>query len=201
MHITLRLIGEHFGGIAVKISFLWGPKYGVYVAPSVSASVMWCLCNNTHNFTFVILYMNNVILQFYTVPMCLHAVRNFVNHKTWFSRKHVSIFLPRKYDVISQLPDSQRPDIAPVGRLFHCDVTIKSPVKWMRYCDVTIEWRQKEHMESYMSWIRRKANYITAMLRALFARHGLYDVMQSIVDSYCTVKHRYHIMSKIAQKV
>ena len=38
-----------------------------------------------------------------------------------------------------QLPDSQRPDIAPVGRLFHCDVTIKWPVKWMRYCDVTIE--------------------------------------------------------------
>ena len=59
----------------------------------------------------------------------------------------------------TELPDSQRPDIAPVGRLFHCDVTIKWPVKWMRYCDVTIELRQKEHMESHMSWIRRKANY------------------------------------------
>ena len=37
---------------------------------------------------------------------------------------------------IPQLPDRQRPDIAPVGRLFHYNVTIKWPVKWLRDCDV-----------------------------------------------------------------
>ena len=51
-----------------------------------------------------------------------------------------------------QLPDHQRPDIAPVGRLFHY-VTIKWPVKWLLYCDVTIEWRENGHMESHISWI------------------------------------------------
>ena len=35
----------------------------------------------------------------------LHAIRNFVNQKE-FSSKHMSTFLPRKYDVISQLRHS-----------------------------------------------------------------------------------------------
>ena len=43
-----------------------------------------------------------VILKFYTVAMFMHAVTNFVNQKA-FSSKHVSTFLPWKYDVISQL--------------------------------------------------------------------------------------------------
>ena len=43
-----------------------------------------------------------VILKFYTVPMFLHAVTNFVNQKT-FSGKHVSTFVTQKYDVISEL--------------------------------------------------------------------------------------------------
>ena len=42
-----------------------------------------------------------------------------------------------------QLTFRQRPDIAPVGRLLHYDVTIKWPVKWLHNCDVTVEWRQK----------------------------------------------------------
>ena len=46
-----------------------------------------------------------VILKLYTVPMFLHAVRNFVNRETVLS-KHVSTFLPQKYDVISQLRHS-----------------------------------------------------------------------------------------------
>ena len=46
-----------------------------------------------------------VILKFYTVPMFLHAVRYFVGQKV-FSSKHVSTFLPGKYDVISQLRHS-----------------------------------------------------------------------------------------------
>ena len=46
-----------------------------------------------------------VILTFYTVPMCLNDVRNFVNQKV-FSNKHLSIVLPRKYEVVSQLRHS-----------------------------------------------------------------------------------------------
>ena len=46
-----------------------------------------------------------LILTFYTVPVRLRDVTNFLNHETLQS-KHVSIFLPRKYDVISQLRDS-----------------------------------------------------------------------------------------------
>ena len=42
-----------------------------------------------------------------------------------------------------ELTFRQRPDIASVGRLFHYDVTIQWPVKWLRSCDVTMEWRQK----------------------------------------------------------
>ena len=37
--------------------------------------------------------------------MFLHAVRHFVNQKV-FSSKHVSTFLTRKYDVVSQLHHS-----------------------------------------------------------------------------------------------
>ena len=65
MHITLRLICEKFRRIAVKMSFLWGNKYGVYTAPSVSASVHvtpWCLRNNMQHFTFVISCMNMVFI-------------------------------------------------------------------------------------------------------------------------------------------
>ena len=46
-----------------------------------------------------------VILKFYTVPVFLKAVTNFAND-TAFSSKHLSTFLPRKYDVISQLRHS-----------------------------------------------------------------------------------------------
>ena len=34
MYIILKLVYENFSSIAVKISFLWGPKHGVYAAPS-----------------------------------------------------------------------------------------------------------------------------------------------------------------------
>ena len=48
--------------------------------------------------------------------MCLHDVTQFLNHKT-ISRKHVSIFLPRKYDVISKLCHSYAKDPFWVTRL------------------------------------------------------------------------------------
>ena len=42
------------------------------------------------------------ILKFYIVSVRLHGVTNFLNQKA-ISSKHVSIYLPLKYDVISQL--------------------------------------------------------------------------------------------------
>ena len=39
-----------------------------------------------------------VIQKSYITPVFVHAVRNFVNQKA-FSSKHVSTFLPRKYDI------------------------------------------------------------------------------------------------------
>ena len=45
--------------IAVKMSFLWGGKHGLYAAASFEASIMsWYLRNNLQNFTSDILYMN-----------------------------------------------------------------------------------------------------------------------------------------------
>ena len=92
MYITLRLICENFGRVAVKISFLWGPKYGVYAAPSVLTSV------TSQNFTFAILYMKFVFIaqrlfcgksEISYFLMHLHAIRNFGNHKA-FASKHMS---------------------------------------------------------------------------------------------------------------
>ena len=93
MFIILRLACENFSRIAVKISFVWVPKR------------YFCDCLV-------------IILKFYTVPMFLHAVRNFVNQKA-FSSQHVSIFLPRKYDVISQLRHSYAKGPFCVARLSH----------------------------------------------------------------------------------
>ena len=50
--------------------------------------------------------------------MFLHAVRNFVNKKT-FSSKHVSTFLSRKYDVISQFRHSYTEATFCVTRLIY----------------------------------------------------------------------------------
>ena len=32
IYIVLRLVYENISRIAVKISYLWGPKYGIYAA-------------------------------------------------------------------------------------------------------------------------------------------------------------------------
>ena len=108
----------HCSRMAVKISFLWGHKHGVHATASFSANgTSWCSRNDTQIFTSVILYTFVstsylwhidclvVILKFYTVPMFLHTIRNFVNQKA-FSSKHMSAFLLRKYDAISQLHHS-----------------------------------------------------------------------------------------------
>ena len=39
MYIILRLVCENSSRIAVKMSFLWGPKHGVYAAVSFLAKV------------------------------------------------------------------------------------------------------------------------------------------------------------------
>ena len=64
MNIILRLVCENFSSIAVKISFLLGPKHGVYAAASFSANVTsWYSHKDTQIFTSVILYMNIFITQ------------------------------------------------------------------------------------------------------------------------------------------
>ena len=63
MYIILRLVCENFSRIPVKISFLWGPKYGIYAATSFSANVTsWCSRNNMQIFAAVILHMNIIFI-------------------------------------------------------------------------------------------------------------------------------------------
>ena len=106
MHIIFKLVCETFSRITVKISFLWGHKHGVYAAAWFSANeTSWC-SRTTHTFFLLSLfcismsYLSHsdclvVILKFYTIPMFLHAVTNFVNEKAFWS-KHVSIFFYRE---------------------------------------------------------------------------------------------------------
>ena len=63
MYIILRLICEILSRIAVKISFLWGRKHGVYAASSFAASITpWYLHNDMQNFTSVMLYKNIICI-------------------------------------------------------------------------------------------------------------------------------------------
>ena len=107
MYIIFRLVCETFSSIAVKISFLWGNKHGVYAAASISTNVMlWCSRNDTQIFASVNLYINIIFIAqwlsgvnseilhrsnvfAHCQKLCLQTVRNFVNKKT-FSSKHVS---------------------------------------------------------------------------------------------------------------
>ena len=120
MYIILRLICEILSRIiAVKISFLYSRKHGVYVAASFAANVTsWYLRNGMPNFTSFIFYINIICIsrwlfganfQIYTVPVHLYDAKNFFSQKA-LSSKHVSIFLPRKDDVISQLYHSYPKD-------------------------------------------------------------------------------------------
>ena len=128
MIITLRLICESLSRIAVKIRFLWFHKLCVYAAASFAAThTSWYLGNDMQKCASVIcIWISNVslsaykivILKSYTVPVRLHEVTNFLNQKA-FSSKHVSIFLPRKYDVISQLRHSYVKDPLCVTRLMY----------------------------------------------------------------------------------
>ena len=64
MYIILRLpvVWETFSRIAVKISFLWDHKHGVYAAASFSANVTsWC-SRDTPIFTSIILYINIIFI-------------------------------------------------------------------------------------------------------------------------------------------
>ena len=129
MYIILRLVCENFSRIAVKISFLGGPKRGVYPTTSFSSIVMpGCLHNDTQFFSAIMLYMHiiyishsdclMVTLKFYTIPMFLHAVRYFLNQKA-FSSIHVSTIFPRKDDVISKLRHSYAKGPFCVARLIY----------------------------------------------------------------------------------
>ena len=122
MYIILRLLCENISRIAVKISFLWGLKYGVHAAASFSINVTsWCSRRYTQalhciaeNYTdkFLLLlfwkwssYLSHskclvVIMKFYTVRMFLHALRNFLNQNAFqantcqpFYRENMTSFL------------------------------------------------------------------------------------------------------------
>ena len=92
-----------------------------------------------------------VILKFDTVPLFLHAVRYFVGQKV-FSSKHLSTFLPRKYDVISQLRHSYAKGPFCVVRLI-----------WL--------WRFKTFVNisegPVLVWVMENCGYIKPKLRIL----------------------------------
>ena len=63
MYIILRLVYANFSRIFVKISFLRGPKYGVYAARSFSANVTSeCSRNDKQIFTAVVLHKNIIFI-------------------------------------------------------------------------------------------------------------------------------------------
>ena len=63
MYIILRLSCKILSRIAVKISFLWSLKQGVYASASFAASVTFLfLHNDRQNFSSVILYVNILIM-------------------------------------------------------------------------------------------------------------------------------------------
>ena len=131
-HITLKLIGENFSSISVKISFLWGSKYCVYALPSVSAIVTsWCLHNDTQHFTLVILYLNIVFIAqwlFDVNSKILHCCdvfarrQNLCKPQSIIKQTRVNFYLPGKYDVISQLCHSYAKGPFCVARLISVTV-------------------------------------------------------------------------------
>ena len=120
--IILRLICEILSGIAVEIRFLWNSKHGVYGAVSFIAIVTSCyLCKDMRKFTSAILYMDIIC-----IPQWLCDANFEILHFSGvYARRHkhckpecsfrqtcVDYFLPRKYDVISQLRHSYAKDAA-----------------------------------------------------------------------------------------
>ena len=106
------LFKEILSEIAVKIRFLWNSKHGVYGAASFIAIVTSCyLRKDMRKFASVILYMNIICiaqlvcdanLKFCTFPVRILDVISIVNQHA-LSGNTWRLFLPRKYDVISQL--------------------------------------------------------------------------------------------------
>ena len=129
MYIILRLVCENFNSIAVEISFLRGPKNGVYAAALYLANVTsGCSRNDTEIVTSVILYIDIIYIAqwlfggnseiLHQSDVFLHAIRNFLIQKA-LSSKRVSTFLPRKYDVISQVRHSYAKGPFWVARLIY----------------------------------------------------------------------------------
>ena len=85
MYIILKLVSENFSRITVKISFLWGPKHGVYAAASFSANVtLWCSRTDAQIFTSIILYMNIIFIVqwlFHGNSEILHCSNVFAHHQ------------------------------------------------------------------------------------------------------------------------
>ena len=86
MYIILRLICKILSWIAVKISFLWGHKHGVYAVVSFPTSVIsWYLHKDMQKFYFCYFVYGYIslsdylllILKFYKVQVWLDDVKNF----------------------------------------------------------------------------------------------------------------------------
>ena len=70
-----------------------------------------------------------LLLKFYTVPMRLHDTKNVVNQNILFNQTRVK-FLPRKYDVISQLHHSYTKGSFCVTRLIYSYILWQSRSSW-----------------------------------------------------------------------
>ena len=133
--IFLRLIFEILSGIAVEIRFLWDSKHGIYEAASFIAIVTsWYLRMDMRKFISVILYMNIICIAswlFEANLAILHCSDAFAQrHKHCkpecsFMQTGVDYFLPRKYDVISQLRHSLAKDPLCVTRLNYISLYYK----------------------------------------------------------------------------
>ena len=127
MCIILRLFCEILSGVAVEIRFLWDSKHGVYGAVSfIEIDTSRYLHKAMTKFTSVILYMNIIcIAQLlfdanFGILHCSGAFERRNKHckpECSFIQTRVDYFLPRKYDVISQLRHSYAKDPLCVTRL------------------------------------------------------------------------------------
>ena len=113
MYIIWRQVCETFSRIAVKRSFLWGHKHAAYAAASFSANVTsWCSGNDTQIFASGILYINIIFItewlsagnsEILRGSDVLARCQKLCKPKSIFMQTRVNFFLPRTYDVISQL--------------------------------------------------------------------------------------------------
>ena len=113
MVIILRWICENLSCIAVKISIQWGceqymymqkphlqqvSRRGIYVTICKILLLLFCIWTSYISLSNYLV----LILKFFTVPVHLHNITNFLNHETLQS-KHVSKFFTAKIAMLRAL--------------------------------------------------------------------------------------------------